>query len=577
MSGSRIGDSSNGKRVEPPGDDDTAGDELSDAKKLKHALSRLTFFGIPIKWMLLPVLVFVGWLLPRSCDAPNHTLRDIYVGPYVQHVTETEATVIWWTDFTRSHFPDRVEYGPDFQWTAPADETDLRQLAWGNYKHEARLTGLTPDTWVDYRVVTFDGVCRHVSYPHRFRTAPGRDAKRMRFAYLSDAQNKTMEHVERTRRLFSLIMRRQPGLILFGGDVVDLGSSTDILRDQGWMHFFRKTVVNDAIQVGEDVAGRVPIYMVMGNHDINYNGTPGNGYHGGGKLLSVPRFQEFCANPDNGSEDFHARERYYGFSHGPCRFIMLDANNTDTTAFTAEEEPDPYLRNLDNHDAIPDGMPAAWGYGRYDKRFEEDPAHTEQFNWMIRELRKGQAEAAFTIVCFHPSPYSRGTHAGPEPASSEGGRNYQRGYQLRALDPIFRRYGVDLVLTGHDHMVQRSLTGPEGFHRDKDTPEAWNREENLNYICGGNGGYDCRDVVEGWETWMDILGNDGPPYYTVYFYDWIKQNEYVSYLDVEIQRIDGSADEYEASLKVIRTDSFGREVTEHDPFTLTRRLPGGGG
>jgi 3',5'-cyclic AMP phosphodiesterase CpdA len=92
------------------------------------------------------------------------------------------------------------------------------------------------------------------------------------------------------------------------------------------------------------------------------------------------------------------------------------------------------------------GMPARW-YERWfgpiqlvaldSTRYDDH----EQRDWLEHTLATG--DCAFRIVALHHPPYSAGWHG-----STKAVR--------RALEPAFRRHGVDLVLAGHEHDYQRS-------------------------------------------------------------------------------------------------------------------------
>ncbi|HID72456.1 TPA: hypothetical protein EYP38_00825 [Candidatus Micrarchaeota archaeon] len=129
------------------------------------------------------------------------------------------------------------------------------------------------------------------------------------------------------------------------------------------------------------------------------------------------------------------------------------------------------------------------------------------------------------------------------------------------MDPVFRQYGVDAVLSSHDHMVERCLTGPLGYEQAMDEADP----VNLNYIVMGNSGQNARYAKDGWETWMDITGNDGPPYYTRYFYDWAG-TDHVSFVDLSIDPI--GPGRWKAHFQIIRDDG---EI--FDPFSLERTDP----
>jgi hypothetical protein len=290
--------------------------------------------------------------------------------------------------------------------------------------------------------------------------------------------------------------------------------------------------------------------MVVGNHEIF--GGVGN-YSSGGLADTMPRYQVLVSTPANADPDPRWRERYYCLKYGPITVIVLDANNTSDDA-------------LDNHRDIPDGRSPDWQPG------------SEQNNWLIRQLKRAQTDASFTIVMSHPSSYIRGVHG----TDDNPGIDYQTGYELRVLDPIFRRYGVDAVIQGHDHMVEHCVTGPRGWWSqpgafDKNHPAhaAWlNDPSHLNYITMGNSGEGSRVAVPGWQNWMDI--NNVVPaapvgtFYTDYFYDWGGQEQMSSYLDLQLAK---TGNQWAATFTIVRRDDATGNITEFDRFVLTRPVP----
>lgn len=92
------------------------------------------------------------------------------------------------------------------------------------------------------------------------------------------------------------------------------------------------------------------------------------------------------------------------------------------------------------------GLPGRW-YARHlgdvllvalDSTRAGDPV---QQRWLERTL--ATAKEPWKIVAMHHPPYSAGWH-GPDSATRD------------AFRPLFERYGVQLVLSGHDHDYQRS-------------------------------------------------------------------------------------------------------------------------
>jgi hypothetical protein len=140
----------------------------------------------------------------------------------------------------------------------------------------------------------------------------------------------------------------------------------------------------------------------------------------------------------------------------------------------------------------------------------------------VRQLEEANRTSVFTFVLMHPSPYSRGDHGDPDDGQS--------GWHVRALDPLFRQHGVDAVISSHDHLAERCLTGPPGFEARMDPADP----ANLNYLVTGNAGHSTRREARGWTEWMDVRDDDSAPFYSVYFYDW-PRSEHTSLIEVDIE------------------------------------------
>jgi predicted phosphodiesterase len=112
-------------------------------------------------------------------------------------------------------------------------------------------------------------------------------------------------------------------------------------------------------------------------------------------------------NSQNYFDAFHlpGNERWYSFDYGNAHLVALEIDG-------------------DYGDYAPGSPQLLW--------LENDLAHTDQF---------------WKIVFFHTPPYSSGSHGGDSDALAA----------RAALEPVFMRYGVDLVFNGHDHDYERSV------------------------------------------------------------------------------------------------------------------------
>ena len=492
---------------------------------VRHLLSAFRLLSVVIcSWVLLGTTVLTT------------NASSIVIGPYLQNVTSNAITIIWWTDFSTTGKTSRVEYGSglsNYSNATQTEESSFSAYAY-RYKQQARITGLTTGQEYSYRVVSDT----QISATYTFNAAPGRHDN-IHFAYLGDGRNDSQVIINRHKMVFNQALTNGAQMIVYGGDMVYCGSSTDPNYDEDWKQCLTEIMCTGGSQTGSGAGNKIPVYMTVGNHEIYNRGT---GYPGGNLTTSMARFKAVCDNPDNGSSNANWKERYYSYSYGPCHFIYLDANNTSDNA-------------LDNHTILNDGDTPDWEPG------------SEQYIWMTNQLDYAQRNAAMTFVTFHPAPYSRGVHGDPTDS--------QRGMELRTLDPVFRQYGVDGVLVSHDHMVERTVTGPAGYHTKYTgglgDVQTWRDEDNLNYFTQGNSGQASRSADTGWENWMDITGNNAAPFYTAYFYAWAGNDLFASFTDVDIAWMSASK-KWRATFKIVRTDVAGNTST-YDEFWIERSDP----
>ncbi len=108
-----------------------------------------------------------------------------------------------------------------------------------------------------------------------------------------------------------------------------------------------------------------------------------------------------------------------------------------------------------------------------------------QKSWLEKDLAGSQAD--WKVVFFHHPPWSSGDH----------------GSQLvmrREFGPLFEKYGVDLVLTGHDHNYERSRP----MLGDEVAPAG---ERGIPYLVVGGGGASLRAFSESAPQWSAVRNN----------------------------------------------------------------------
>jgi len=136
------------------------------------------------------------------------------------------------------------------------------------------------------------------------------------------------------------------------------------------------------------------LWPVIGNHDA--------------RRWAFYDIFEFPTNGESGGVA-SGSERYFSFENGNIHFVLLDSQTVDRDA---------------------DG---------------------EMAQWLKKDLAVNKK--LWTIAIFHHPPYTKGSHDSDSYYDSRG-----RMVQMREnIVPILEAYDVDLVLSGHSHVYERSL------------------------------------------------------------------------------------------------------------------------
>ncbi len=286
------------------------------------------------------------------------------------------------------------------------------------FTYHARLDGLRPGSTFHYSVTADNDRDRGHPFSASFQTAPMGRAPFRWTSYgdlatpitswtISSPQSRyAVEAVERFKPLFHLL----------NGDLcyANLNPAT---QPEVWADFGKNTQVSAAFR---------PWMPCPGNHEIEFN----NGAQGFNSYLT--RY----ALPQNGT---HFPGLWYQFRVGSALFISLSADDViyqDSGAFVAG--PEPLLPGASTGNApIPPGTSFyIHGY-----------SGGEQTRWLERMLSEASKDEAldWIIVQMHQDALS----------SSKNGNGSDKGIREAWL-PLFDRYGVDLVLCGHDHDYERS-------------------------------------------------------------------------------------------------------------------------
>jgi hypothetical protein len=277
-----------------------------------------------------------------------------------------------------------------------------------------------------------------------------------------------------------IIQQRNAGFIAIAGDLVQSGGEQRDW-DEFWLH-------------NAELAASTAIVPALGNHD--YFAGPGElgKYETEASERAVRKYQSYFDLPDNGANNAAHSERYYALKYGVVTLIVLDP--TDGLPHQSEQDTNWRLRGENDGGVAPDWHP-----------------DSEQHDWLVNELQQAQATSSFTFVMLHAAPYSSGVHA-RLPGEKKQGRDILSSKPLQGLTPLFMRYGVDAVFSGHDEMYEHSVvTGVEK------SPGGIYRDHEIHFLDVGIGGDGLRgpvkDVTNPYRVFLahsdspEIYGPDG--------------------------------------------------------------------
>lgn len=443
-----------------------------------------------------------------ACSLGN--ADEFRVLPYLQNPASDAITVRWLSEANEPGVVTIHSQPPQQLESAPVEATALSYSKFAQepggphpsipFLHSVRITGLEPGTAYQYQVTQGSE-----TRSGELRTAPGSDQP-VRFVVYADSETEpesstsppvdwpvgpgsnrpegiTKYLADQTvgyRENLNVMASREPHFILIAGDLVETGG-----EQRDWDEFWR----HNAGEYGS-IAGGVPILPAIGNHE-NYAG-PGGGYTVEGAVFSTDKYLTYFDVPDNGSSEPKFRKRYYRIDYGPVTLITLDSS--DGLPHKSAHDT--------NHNLEPGAAP------------DFNPG-SEQYAWLEEQLADAQQQSRFIFVQYHHTAYGSGPHSVPMDNKSFSG---QFGIPMRVLQPLFMKYGVDIVFSGHDELMERSLV--TGKKKRTDGTES---DHEIHYYDAGVGGDGLRgaskefdnparqflvhdDVPEVWEKGRLISG-----------------------------------------------------------------------
>jgi len=319
-------------------------------------------------------------------------------GPWLQQVSETEATVMW---ITNNRSTAWVELAPD-------DETHFYNCERPRYYeslfgririgtlHSVKITGLEPGKSYRYRIFSQEILTEEDYYvqagqiiasnvysakPLLLKT-PSNQNKSLTFSVVNDIHADTAL----LRALLKDVNTRKPEFVLFNGDMLsDMRSEKQLI--DGFMGLSANLFAKET-----------PIVFARGNHEAR--GTFSEAF--------IRYFPTPTGTP------------YYTFRQGPVFFIVLDPG---------EDKPD---NDIEYH-----------GLGDFDNY------RAQEAKW-LKEVIESQAckEAPYRVVITHVPPTASTWHGNVQVKEK--------------MIPLLNKANIQLMLCGHLHAHHYFANGSEG-------------------------------------------------------------------------------------------------------------------
>jgi len=334
----------------------------------------------------------------------------------------TRSVVVSWTSAAQAIHP-RVHLGndPRFGRTIPAVQRTYTDGLNGQtvFTYHAGIDDLEPDSSHHYTVTADNDSSAAHPFAATFRTAPcGRAPFRWTsFGDLATPNTAWVLSYGQSPFAVQAVERFQPLFHLLNGDLcyADLNPTA---QPSVWADFANNAQASAALR---------PWMPCPGNHEIEFNNGP-QGFTSYLTRYTLPR---------NGTE---FPGRWYSFRVGTALFISLSADDViyqDGGPLVGGPAPLVPAASTGNPAIAPGSDFYIRGY-----------SGGAQTRWLERTLLEASRdkEIDWVIVQMHQDALS----------SSKTGNGSDLGLRQTWL-PLFDRYGVDLVLCGHDHDYERSF------------------------------------------------------------------------------------------------------------------------
>ncbi len=360
------------------------------------------------RYYLLALILISAFL---SLSVMTMQAQNVIRGPYLQSSGPTIIIVCWRTDVPSD---SRVYYGSSHgSNTYYADEDSI------STEHRVKISGLSPRTKYYYTIGSSAQVLKGDAQMY-FTTAPDpANPTPIRFWAIGDfGHGNDRQRWVRDAYLDYTVDHPADFQIWLGDNVyqdgTDLEYSTKVFDSiNGYYHLFKNQ----------------PFFPAPGNHDYN-SICPWQGPCNTDPYLHSGPYLDFIEPPTEGElggVPSHLK-LFYSYDYGDAHFISLNSElGSITQAYNWVGLSFPPFTDAN-----------------YDTSFT-----SPMIEWLKNDI--ASTDKKWIIAYWHQCPYS-----GQDDFTEAGTFQLFTYAARRHFNPILERYGVDLVLTGHDHNYQRS-------------------------------------------------------------------------------------------------------------------------
>lgn len=338
--------------------------------------------------------------------------HNVVRGPYLQELTDTSVVVCWRTDQASD---SRVYFSQNL-----GVQTNYVD-SFGQYiDHKVKISGLNPSSTYYYHIGSSAQILAGGSINYRFRTAPTPGAVNpIRVWAIGDFGKANAEQKLVRDAYINFTDTTHTDVWLWLGDNAYSDGTDQEYQDK----------VFDSLNAYGKIMPYMPFMPAPGNHDYLSISPPSpissiDPYAHTGPyydIVDVPTNAE-CGGFPSGTE------LYYSFDYGNAHFISVNSELGSLNLLNS------------SHDWI--------GTLPYFNTFASPFTSSPMTDWLHNDLQQNQQK--WVIVYFHQPPYTDGSHT-----TEAFWEVFMKAMRENIL-PVLEQYNVDLILSGHSHVYERS-------------------------------------------------------------------------------------------------------------------------